>query len=327
MKKWKRTIRRLLHRPTPWVAPVRANVVRSGDLDLSIVVICYEMDEQVGNTVRTLVPPYQVGVNPLRYEVLVVDNGSKEPLDAAVWNLSPNVVYRHIPKGQASVHPGVAINEAVAKSRGKYVCVMIDGARMVTPGAVSRGLELVKMLPRGIVDVRSWHLGPKLQMESVQEGYSRDVERGLLAQVNWPQRGYGLFEVATAAASCPGGFYGRAKESNCLFMSREYFDELGGYDERYKTPGGGLANIDFFWRAVSGAERIFTVLGEGTFHQLHGGASTGQTKADVKEAYRRWRDEYEMLSRPHDGKPPKYESILAGHLPVEAKRWMARGLS
>ncbi len=66
-------------------------------------------------------------------------------------------------------------------------------------------------------------------------------------------------------------------ESSSLFASREVWAELGGLDERFELPGGGLANHDLYRRAcaLDGAELI-VLLGEGTFHQFHGGAATSR---------------------------------------------------
>jgi len=115
---------------------------------------------------------------------------------------------------------------------------------------------------------------------------------------------------------------GRARESNCVFMHRALFEALGGYDERYCHPGGGMVNIDFFRRAVAAAETVFTLLGEGHFHQTHGGASTGLARTKRAEVVREWRAEYQRLSRPLDPNPPAYEPILVGHLPKQCARWM-----
>jgi hypothetical protein len=64
-------------------------------------------------------------------------------------------------------------------------------------------------------------------------------------------------------------------ESNALFLSRTLWDELGGYDEAFQEPGGSVVNPDTLIRAVAlpGAQLI-RILGEGTFHQFHGGLST-----------------------------------------------------
>ena len=55
------------------------------------------------------------------------------------------------------------------------------------------------------------------------------------------------------------------------------WDELGGLDERFELPGGGLVNHDLYRRAcdLPGAELV-VLLGEGTFHQYHGGAATSR---------------------------------------------------
>jgi len=64
-------------------------------------------------------------------------------------------------------------------------------------------------------------------------------------------------------------------ESNCLFLKKSLFEKLGGVDEAFSFPGGGLINLDTFKRAVEtpGVTPI-QVIGEGSFHQLHGGLTT-----------------------------------------------------
>jgi glycosyltransferase involved in cell wall biosynthesis len=275
---------------------------------LSVIVVCYKMDQQIGNTLRSLLPPYQQKVKKGAYDVVIVDNGSPEALAEEVWKVSSNVRYVRIPPGEASPNPGVAINRAVR----------------MTPGVVGWGLRLLDMGPRGIVEVRSWHLGPKFQSESILEGYNHEVEKEMLTKSEWWENGYRLFTISASNTLTEDGFGGRAMESNCLFMSRELFEEIGGYNEGYKEPGGGLVNHDFYARAVGAADHVFTLLGEGTFHQVHGGAATGLTRAQLDEALERWWDESRSLRG--DLKPPGREKfILAGHLPPECRRWLPPG--
>jgi hypothetical protein len=115
-------------------------------------------------------------------------------------------------------------------------------------------------------------------------------------------------------------------ESNCLLIPKAIFDEIGGYNESYKHAGGGLVNHDFYARAVAAAAHVFTLLGEGTFHQVHGGAATGLTRAELDKALKAWWEESRTLRG--DLRPPGREKfILAGHMPPEARRWLQAGLS
>jgi GT2 family glycosyltransferase len=305
-----------------WPIEPLAPAVKLDGPPLAVIVITYEMSAQLANTLRTLVSPYQQQVDTNQYEVVVVDNGSANPLPDSVWNAAGNVRYHHIPKSDAPPNPGAAINKAVANTTSPLLCIMIDGARMVTPGVLRWGMDLARFSQKTLVEIRGWHLGPKVQMQSVLEGYNAEVERGLLNQVDWPKHPYRLFEIAAPAASMKRGFLGLAAECTCLFISRSLFDQIGGYDERYREPGGGLCNADFFVRAVQASDRVFTVLGEGTFHQIHGGAATGLSGENSRGAFRRWKAEYEKLSRPWHSQPVDYELILAGHLPAEARRWL-----
>jgi hypothetical protein len=294
---------------------------RNGPL-LSVIVIAHEMQHQLANTLTSLTPPYQQAVNPLDYEIQVIDNGSKQPLDARYWSIGSNIRYQHVPPEAAPKNPGVAINRAVAQTRAPLLCIMIDGARLLTPGVLHRATDLAT-LPRAIVEVRSWHLAEPMQRAPSAGGHGVGSDQHLLQQIDWPAAdGYRLFDVAVPTASMPGGFFGTANECTCLFLTRVLFDELGGYDERYTTPGGGLCNADFFVRAVNAAQHVFTLLGEGTFHQMHGGAATGLSEEDRRQKFRRWRDEYETLSRPWHRRAVEYRPILVGHVPTSCRRWL-----
>lgn len=51
-------------------------------MELSVVVVAYDMARELPRTLATLSRPYQRGT--VEYEVIVVDNGSPEPVDDAL---------------------------------------------------------------------------------------------------------------------------------------------------------------------------------------------------------------------------------------------------
>jgi hypothetical protein len=253
-----------------------------------------------------------------------MDNGSAKMLDEPTRKISPNLNYVYLSPGEASPSPAAAMNRGVALSRAPLLCLMIDGARLITPGVVSWGIRLLEIAPRAMVEVRGWHLGPKWQPESVMEGYDSQQERKLLESVCWLENGYRLWEIAAATPQTRSGFSAKTAESNCIFMSRDLFSEIGGFDERSRAPGGGLVNLDFFSRAVGAAACVFTLFGEGTFHQVHGGAATGLAKSKLQEKFKQWREESDALAQVI---APDYQFILAGHMGRECINWLAKNVA
>jgi len=287
--------------------------------ELSIVVAAYDMARELPRTVRSLSRPYQRGIEDLAYEIVVVDNGSPSPVDsAAIEAIAPEV--RVIRMEGLGVSPAKAVNRAVDSTSGRFVGVVLDGARLVTPGVVALARMALTLDPDALVTPLAWHLGRERQDVSRTSGYSAAVEDQLIASIGWPADGYRLFEIAALAHANPRGWFGPVNESACTFLSRESFVALGGYDESFMSPGGGLVNLDFFTRAAErSALGPIVLLGEGSFHQIHGGVATNA--ADPARVQQDFRSEYERL-RGHPYVLPHVDPLYLGRVPSPALRWL-----
>ena len=242
---------------------------------LSIVVIFHDMRREAERTLHSLSTAYQRNVVCGDYEVIAIDNASRWPLSAeSVERLEPAFRYRYF--RTQSVSPAAAVNYGASIAEGEHLAVIVDGARLVTPGIVSASLGALKSTPTALVCSLAFHLGPDVQNVSIERGYSRENEDSLLESIDWCSDGYRLFDISTLAQSSAMGFFGGVPpEFSWFAMKRSTFDELGGFDERFQSPGGGLVNHDFRERALNRESIVPVVLvGEGSFHQIHGGVAS-----------------------------------------------------
>ena len=193
---------------------------------------------------------------------------------------------------------------------------------MASPGTSCGALNAYRSDPTRVIGTLAFHLGPDAQFRSVYAGYNQAVEDALLAKTPWRENGYALFDIAVLAASSAQGWFGVISESNGVFLDRTLSDGLGGLDERFSAPGGGTVNLDFWKRAVAASNhQPWILLGEGTFHQVHGGAATNGTEQDRAGMF----EEYKRLK----GAPfarPAYQPRLIGTLSKElAERFGTSG--
>lgn len=292
---------------------------------LSIVVIVYRMPDQAERTLYSLSSLYQRGVKESDYEIIVVENQSDTLLGekrakAAAGNI------RYFLRQETQRTPVHAVNFGVSQAKGTHVAIMIDGARMVTPGVVKNALDVFKIVPEAAVSVPGYHIGEKLQQVAVNEGYDESAEAEFLQRIQWPADGYRLFEIAVLAGSCQGGFFQANYESNFICMSQAKWKKLGGMNPLYNNFGGGNANLDLYKRLLEFPETPFYLLyGEGSFHQFHGGVTTGTKKQERDRIYKQL-DEQDIQIRGNDRSPPSVKPILYGALPPSAYRFMKHSL-
>ena len=286
-------------------------------VQLSVIVVVHNMTREIPRTLQSLTREYQLGSEELNYEVLVIDNGSTETLDISAINaFGPQFQYHYLENPPPS--PAFAMNYGARQAKGQVLCFIIDGAHLLTPGIFKFAMASFRAFDRPIVSTRYFFLGPTDQNESILQGYNKEKEDTLLKSIDWPNDGYRLYEIGSPLwGTVPKvTWFNKMFESNCLFMHNDTFADIGGADERFDIPGGGFLNIDFYRNAceLEGTQPVL-LIGEGSFHQLHGGTTTNVTPEQRDAKVVGYQEQYIKI-RGDDFKPSDKPIYYIGHLPT-----------
>ena len=281
----------------------------AGRARTSVVVVVFDMARELPRTLATLDPRHQVGLDADDYEVIVVDNGSPVPVDPSLAErFSGHLRVERLDPAPPS--PARAANHGIALAAGDLVGLIVDGARMCSPGLLAGARRAAGLATRPVVTAPAWHLGSVPHMRAHEAGHDQAAEDRLLDSVPWRHDGYALFSIATFAGSSHRGWFGPMGESSSLFLPRATWAELGGLDEAFDLPGGGLVNHDLYHRACELPDvQLVELLGEGTFHQFHGGAATSR-----RFGWPEMDAQYQALrGRPY--RPPTNAPLYVGTVP------------
>ena len=287
---------------------------------LSVIVIGYKMARQLANTLYTLSSSYQREVVEDDYEVVVVENASAENFDESILSSLGNN-FHFFRRHESAPTPVPAMNFAFAQCRGEIVGLLIDGARMVTPGVLQGVLMAHRIHKQALTVVPGYQIGDKPQNESALEGYCEEVEEKLLAGVDWQTDGYELFTISSISGANPNGYLQPIMECNCLFAPLASFRQIGLADERFNLRGGGAINLHMYRSlGLLPGSKLVVLPGEGSFHQYHGGVTTSghSDVADQGEQHRAqlqaiWQNNFHSLRR---------EPILLGAVPPQAQIYL-----
>lgn len=289
---------------------------------LSFIVVVYKMPRQAMNTLYSLSVRHQRNVKENDYEVIVIENRSDNNLNEAdVTALGRN--FHYFLREEVSQSPVGAINFGFEKIHSNHICLMIDGARMVTPRVVEYGLMAISADYNSLVAVPGYSLGWQDQHHHLDAAYDETVEISLLSAINWQKNGYRLFDIATISGANPNGCMNPLMECNCVITSARNFELIGRANLDFQLPGGGSINLHIFRQLglLPESRHYFVMAGEGSFHQFHGGITTAQWEDldEVLESHRKqlhsyWGNKFHSLRR---------EPILLGASNSHAQRFMA----
>jgi cephalosporin hydroxylase len=293
--------------------------------DLSVVVVFYNMRREAERTLHSLSRAYQQGVADVDYEVIVVENGSKDGQKlGGEFVRSFGAEFRYLDlAAEATPSPAHALNRGVALAGGDAFAFMIDGAHVLTPGVLRFGMTGLATYAPAIVATQQWYVGPGQQGDAAVVGYDQEYEDRLFKEIEWPTDGYRLFDIGHFIGD--RDWFDGIWESNCMFVPRSILQQVGCFDEGFSVPGGGYANLELYERLGSSPDiSVTTIIGEGSFHQVHGGTTTNES--DTDERRRRiagYAQQYAQLrGRPFRG--PGRTMHFVGSMPPRAARTKAR---
>lgn len=244
-------------------------------LKISIIVIVFRMPRQALNTLYSLSRQHQQNNQNIDYEVIVVENESTQCLDRTIVEKLGSE-FKYFRRQESSKSPVGAMNFALSQCTGSHICMMIDGARMVTPRILEYFHMAFRASKHALVAVPGYSIGWQDQHHSSNGAYNEDIEAALLEKTNWKKNGYRLFDISVLSGANINGVYNPYMECNCMATSRENFNELDGIDMSFQQPGGGSINLHLFRQLglVAKNSPYFILASEGSFHQYHKGITT-----------------------------------------------------
>jgi len=256
---------------------------------LSIIIAYYNIPKQIERTLISCSENYQNAPGN-EIEVIIADNGSTEPLPEGLKKRFPVISKILRTDGQPS--PVFALNAAIKHAKYDTIAMMIDGAHILSPGVFKNTKEVCQLNAQPVINVPQYYLGSISQnLNPKRNAWDRETWR--LEKMDWPKKGYSLFNYALFPSENIQRTHHGAIETNCLIAKKSTWEKLGGFDERFDEPGAGYANLEIFSRFINAMDTNYVVFpGEGSFHQDHSGTTTNKSPAERDEIVKKFRERY-----------------------------------
>lgn len=177
---------------------------------LSIIMPYWNRSELLSKTLKSYDRLYDMNM-----EVVIVDDGSSQPPDPPTTRFPVHIVT--LPQKKEPKNPCVPINTGVKNASGSVIVITNPEVRHEMPVFPAMMQELLSRGPKGYVLASCW--SPEQERWYCYPGH-----------------------VSPGCDAIP-------KDSGlhfCAMMRREFFDEIGGFDEGYRD-GAGYEDNDFIW--------------------------------------------------------------------------------
>ena len=186
---------------------------------------------------------------------------------------------------------------------------------MLSPGVLNYAARAARAYENPVVSTPGYDLTTALQSTVRTTDASETSEDPALDPIDWRQRGYELFRIASPALSNANGALAPLTESCCIFVTPRIFDAVGGFHPGFGAASGDLVNRDFHREVCEHPESELVVLpGEGTFRQFDNAAVAGTASETSTDASVRAEQQYEAI-RGRPFAPPVVCADLIGSIP------------
>lgn len=222
------------------------------------------------------------------FEIIIVDNGSREPETAAFLERLNKSRYRII-RDDSSFNYSALNNRAVRQAAGEMICLMNNDIEIVTPDWMEEMISFAARPGVGAVGARLWYPDGRLQHAGVITGLGGVAGH---AHKFLPRGSPGYFFRAQVHQSFS------AVTAACLMIRKVVFEQVHGLDEALAV---AFNDVDFCLRVrEAGFRNVWTPYAEMIHHES---ASRGEERTpeqkvrfqqEVEFIQRRWGDKLRM---------------------------------
>lgn len=240
------------------------------------IVICTRDHESL---LRTAVDSIRMVSTYQNHELVIVDNGSRDPRTVAYLASLATQRGVQVIRDDSPFNYSRLNNGAVARCRGDVVCLLNDDIEVVTPDWLEEMVSFVMKPDVGAVGARLWYPDGTLQHGGVLIGIGGVAGH---AHLRLPKGSPGYFSRAVLQQELS------AVTGACLMVRRKVFEEVGGLDEQIAV---AFNDIDFCLRLrAAGYRNIWTPFAELIHHE-----SASRGAEDSPEKIARFNREVEFM--------------------------------
>jgi hypothetical protein len=233
----------------------------SGSVDLSVAIVSFNTRDLLLDCIRSVYDH----TTAVRFEIIVVDNNSRDGTVAALRERFPTVQVIVNPENRGF---SKGVNQALAVSSGRYF-LMLNSDTLVRPQALDRMADCLDNDPTiGVVGCRQWTGDGRPYQSCFYFPSIRDHLRHAAPLRRWLPRAHAAM-AAARRIDCARSQDVDWINGACLMVRRQLLEECGGLDEGFFMY---FEDVDLCWQIRRRGYRVRHLADADIVH-LSGGSS------------------------------------------------------